>query len=153
MNKIIYIILCTVVFTGCSQRTHNMPSSSMEPTIPAGSKVTIDYAAYKTTPPARFDIVAFHPPTHTNSIFTLRIVALPGETIQITKKSILINGKKLVLPNGLRYAPATSKTNSIHLNSTQFFVLGDHTKNANDSRYFGPITRSNILGKVVKIRP
>ena len=123
----------------------------MEPTIPAGSKVTIDYTAYNTMPPARFDIVAFRPPKQPNAIFTFRIVALPGETIELTETAVLINGKNVSPPNELRYAPVTSGINHTNLNGTQFFLLGDNTANAKDSRYFGPVNRTNILGKVIKI--
>jgi signal peptidase I len=125
----------------------------MEPTIPAGSKVTIDYNAYSTASPARFDIVAFRPPMQSNAIFTFRIVALPGEAIQLTETAVLINGKKVSSPNGLQYAPVASGINQTNLSTTQFFLLGDNTARARDSRYFGPIDRSDILGQVIKIEP
>jgi len=130
-----------------------MPSSSMEPTIPANSKVTIDYSTYKTEPPARFDIVAFHPPVYTNAIFLFRVIGLPGETVQIKTNGILIDEKEIIPPNGLKYIPRIPGTNDITLNSTEYFLLGDNTKNARDCRYFGPINKTTIIGKVIKIEP
>ena len=149
--KLIYIALCAMALCGCSKRDHDAPSSSMEPTIPAGSKVTIDYTAYQSVQPARFDIVAFRPPAQPNDIFTFRAIALPGETVQLTETALLIDGKKVSPPDGLKYTPASSGINQTNLNATQFFLLGDNTAKARDSRYLGPINRTNILGKVTRI--
>ena len=153
IKRLIYITLCALAFVGCSQRTHDAPSSSMEPTIPVGSKVTIDYAAYNTASPARFDIVAFRPTIQPDAIFTFRVIALPGETIHITEKAVLIDGREVSPPNNLRYKPMSSGISQTNMNRSQFFLLGDNTENARDSRYFGPVEKINIIGKVTRIEP
>jgi len=153
MKNLTYIIIAALALAGCSQRTHDMPSSSMAPSIPAGSKITIDYSAYETTTPARFDIVAFHPPSQPTAIFIFRAIGLPGENVTLSDTAVLINGKEVSPPNGLQYFPMASGINQTNLNSTQFFLLGDNTTNARDSRYLGPIEQTNIIGKVIKIEP
>jgi len=144
--------LFVIAFTGCSSKqTHDAPSSSMEPTIPAGSRVTADYAAYQVELPTRFDIVVFRPPYPPDAIFAFRVIGLPGEAIQITTNAILIDRKEISPPDGLQYSPVPSGINETNLSSSEFFLLGDNTLAANDSRYFGPIDRTNILAKVVRI--
>ena len=136
---------------GCSKRTIDMPSGSMEPTIPAGSIVTIDYSAFRSALPERFDIVAFRPPTSPNAIFAFRVVGLPNEKVQITPDGVFIDGQKVTPPNGLKYEPRSSDTNLVELNPTEYYLLGDNTARAMDSRYLGPIDKSMILGKIVRI--
>jgi signal peptidase I len=143
--------LCVLAVVGCSRRTHDAPSSSMEPTILAGSKVTIDYDAYQSVQPARFDIVAFHPQSQPTAIFTFRVIGLPGEAVTLTDAAVLIDGKKVSPPDALRYAPVASGINQTNLTAVQFFLLGDNTARARDSRYLGPINRNQIFGKVVRI--
>lgn len=125
----------------------------MEPTIPAGSTVTIDYAAYQAVQPERFDIVAFHPDEWPTSIFIFRVIGLPGETVTLTDAAVLIDGEKVSPPHALRYALAVSGINQTNLTATQFFLLGDNTSQARDSRYLGRIKRGQILGKVIRIEP
>ena len=130
-----------------------MPSLAMEPTIPAGSKVTVDFAAYKSREPCRSEIVVFRPPAPTNALFVFRVVGLTGEAIKITDARVLINGKSLTVPGGVRYMPVPSGINQTNLSTTEFFLLGDNTSQARDSRYLGPIKRGDILGKVINIEP
>jgi len=154
MKRLLPILLVAVVaFVGCSRRTLDMPSASMEPTIPAGSRVTIDFDAYSSAAPARFDIVAFQPPSPPNAVFVFRVIGLPGESVQITPQAVLINGQKVIPPDGLTYMPAQSQINQANLTATQFFLLGDNPTNARDCRFFGPVGRSSILGKVIRIVP
>jgi signal peptidase I len=153
MNKLITVAVAVLALAlaGCSKRTLDMPSGSMEPTIPAGSKVTIDFAAYASRGPARFDIVAFRPPTPPDAIFVFRVIGLPGETVQVTSEAVLIDGKEVDPPDGLKYIPASSGINQTNLGSTAYFLLGDNTAGARDCRYLGPVEKADILGKVTGI--
>jgi len=54
------------------------------------------------------------------------------------------------LPANSASQPSVLKTN---LNADEYFLLGDNTDRANDSRFFGPIKRAKILGKVIRIEP
>lgn len=146
------IVFLVLTFTGCYEQTLTVPNPVMEPTIPLGSEIIVDYKAYKSASPERYDIVAYQPPAPKNTIFVFRIIGLPGEKVQITAEGILINGKKITLPEGLKYDPAPTGINKVSLDATNFFLLGDNSAKANDCRYHGPIDRSNILGKVVSIK-
>ena len=151
MKTPILFLIFALVSIGCSKRTLDMPSASMEPTIPAGSIVTIDYSAFRSALPERFDIVAFRPPTPPHAIFAFRVVGLPNEKVQITPDGVFIDGQKVTPPNGLKYEPRSSDTNLVELNPTEYYLLGDNTARAMDSRYLGPIENNMILGKIIGI--
>ena len=141
-----------------------MPSSSMEPTIPAGSIVEVDHAAFRGAEPKRWDIVTFIPPKTANASGTvqtwiMRVVGLPGETVEFGTSEISVDGAKLILPTSLKGvtfvgtdAFPKSKTVSLAtlaLGNDEYFVLGDNSTNANDSRFWGPLPRTSITGRLV----
>ena len=129
----------------------------MEPTIPRGSKVKVDLSAYREAPPARLDIVAFIPPTNKGHVFMFRVMALPGEYIELQESQILINGKPLQSGNKIAYsAPASGHSatfNKITLAKDELYLVGDNVAGANDSRFLGPIKKDALIGKVVEIQP
>ena len=153
MKKPSAILLMLLFTVGCTTQSFHAPSKSMEPTIPEGSSVTIDFNAYRSSDPARFDIVAFNPPEPANADFIFRVLGLPGETISIQTNGIFINGHSLPLPVGLQYKPIDTEPSVKQLGLTEYYLLGDNTTVANDSRQYGPIERDRILGKVEEIEP
>lgn len=140
-----------------------MNSQAMQPTIPMGSTVLVDTGAYQNQPPERYDLVIFQyqeksspvpiqqPPPGAEICY--RVIALPGETVEILPDGILINGAPADLPPGLSYNPAPiseeyRRFNSLTLPADGYYLLGDNTDKALDSRYWGFIRSNQILGKV-----
>jgi signal peptidase I len=157
--KRLYVICCLItalILIGCFERAH--VSSAMAPTIKPNEKVIIDNTAYVATMPKRWDVVAFRPVTDENIVWLLRVVGLPGETISITSTGLVVNGKILLMPAHLRsvtYLPRSIKQpNAISVQypysvpTNAYFLLGDNSSIANDSRYMGPVSRTQIIGKV-----
>lgn len=153
------VALAAVVIT-CGCRDSTLVSSSMTPSIKAGEKVTVDYTAYLVSSPRRWEVVAFEPPLFTNQIWLMRVVALPGETVSFASGGIKVNGRSLALPPQLTNVTYVSLD---HPNLQRFgggigspyvvpsnshFVLGDNSAAAHDSRYWGAVPRSNIVGRV-----
>lgn len=138
----------------------------MAPTIKAGERVKIDYTAYAVTSPKRWDVIAVRPPFDSNSVFIMRVVGLPGETIAFASNGITANGWPLTPPPSLSniYHLADYKLPSflgldppprgLHaprrslVPPKSYFVLGDNLTNARDSRYWGSVSETNILGRV-----
>ncbi len=153
------VALATAVIA-CGCRDSTLVSSSMTPSIKAGEKVTVDYTAYAVTAPKRWDVVAFEPPPFTNQIWLMRVVALPGETVSFATGGITVNGQSLSLPQHITNVtyvsldhpalqPARRAIASPYVvPPNSFFVLGDNSINANDSRFWGAVSRTNIFGKV-----
>jgi signal peptidase I len=94
-----------------------------------------------------------------------RVVGLPGETIDIDPPYVLINGKQLTEPDIFKKISESqdgfsgycfSKSNNrialpITLENDEYFLLGDNSENSTDSRVFGPVKRSDIKSKVIRI--
>lgn len=129
----------------------------MAPTIPAGSTVQVGLTAYGRMGPERYDIVLFVPPGRRDRAFVFRDIGLPGERVELDAKGVSANGRRLSPPHGLVYVAlehyADEMISAVRLGPTEYFLLGDNTHNARDSRVFGPIPRDDIVGKVTAIVP
>lgn len=148
----------------CSTSRLNMVSRAMEPTIQSGDRISIDENAYNSRRPERYDIIVFRYVEKTSPVpiqqppagaeICYRIVALPGESVEILPGGLLINGAPLDPPDGVSYSPAPNSAeyrrfNSLKLPADGYYLLGDNTKKALDSRYWGFIRENQILGKVL----
>ena len=147
------LILIAIFLVGCDTKSVNMPSESMIPTIPKNSTVTLDVGAYRSDNPQRFDIVAFVPPHDLKALYIFRIIGLPNESIELKNNKIYINNTMVDIPHNITYFSDSGTVNKISLGKDEFYVLGDNSKNARDSRFFGPITRKSIQAKYVNSKP
>jgi signal peptidase I len=127
-----------------------IPSESMVPTLKVHYRVLVNKLSYKTHPVHRGDIVVFtRPPNEPNDIKDLvkRVIALPGETVEGRNGHVYINGRLLEEP----YLPPgtiTSTFSPVTLPSNSIWVMGDNRQNSADSRSFGAIKESSIVGRV-----
>lgn len=131
--------------------------ASMEPTFHDHEYLIIDEISYRFSDPERGDIIVFRYPQNPQEYFIKRIIALPGETIEMIDGDIFIFNREN--PEGFKlvesaYLSDTIKTYSIEdeattLKENEFFVLGDNRYASKDSRTFGPLNRSFITGRVL----
>ncbi|MCE5222565.1 signal peptidase I [bacterium] len=123
---------------------------SMTPTIKNGAFMRINMNAYTNKSPERGDIISIDSGEHKNLI--KRIIALPGETIEWRDYEIWIDNQKLNEPYMFdKFTHTYKQTNqfdSVTLKENEYFVMGDNRSYSTDSRYFGPIKKDNISGKV-----
>ena len=118
---------------------------SMEPNLQAEQRLLIDKLSYRFRAPQRDDIVVVDRP-EMDELLVKRIVALPGETVEIRAGNVFVDGTLVpeIYPHDLTpYDMAPVK-----LGPLAYFVMGDNRSNSNDSRSFGPISRDIILGRV-----
>jgi signal peptidase I len=121
--------------------------SSMSPTFPPGSRV---YTAPISTPLKRGDIVLVD---DGNKEYALkRIIAVPGETLQMWRGYVFINRKMLREPyltkHTYTFADPLSELAKFKLAPNQYFVMGDNREYSVDSRRYGPVDRSQVKSRV-----
>ncbi|MHB8329774.1 MAG: signal peptidase I [Acidimicrobiales bacterium] len=135
-------------------QTFYIPSASMEPTLMIGDRILVDKISYHLHAVHRGDIVVFRRPPRevlSENIKDLvkRVIGLPGDTISSSGGQVDIDGKPLKEP---WLAPGTELGQPIArtvIPAGEYFVMGDNRSDSQDSRYFGPIPRSLIVGRVV----
>jgi signal peptidase I len=140
-----------------------IPSASMVPTLSLYDRVLVQKAFFSWRDVREGDIVVFsHPPLDQcggpqEDDLVKRVIALPGQTIYSSGSSIYINGKRLAepyLPHDDPLGPAIPDASSQHpyrVPPGEFYMLGDNRAISCDSRYWGPIKGSSIVGKVVLV--
>jgi len=129
--------------------------SSMEPNFHTGEYLVIDELTYRNSQPQRGDIIVFKYPRDTSQFFIKRIIGLPGETVQIKDSKVTIFNK--ANPQGFTldetYLPPNTPTlgsdSKFTLGSDEFYVLGDNRPASSDSRFWGPVPRNDIIGRVL----
>jgi signal peptidase I len=137
------LILLVISFAMQSFRTDG---ESMSPSFQNGEYVLVDKVLYLFRQPQRGDIIVFHYPLDPHEVFIKRIVGVPGDAIRTTITTVTVDGQLIHEPYismSLNYANQTWK-----LGPNQFFVMGDNRGNSLDSRIWGPLDRSYIIGEV-----
>lgn len=125
---------------------------SMSPTIQNGDVALVNRLAYKLKGPDRGDVIAFRPGGDENVHFSiLRVVALPGETVQILDQEVHINGKKQ--ESHVFVSQIDDPGNAaepVELGKDEYFVLGDNGASDGDSRFdvTGIVKKEDIYGGV-----
>jgi signal peptidase I len=146
-------------------QTYFIPSLSMYPTLNEGNRIVVDKLSYDLHGVHRGDIVVFSRPSDENCggppvpDLVKRVIGLPGETISLTTSGhVDIDGKQLNetwLPASeqgvTQPGPAGTRYDLLHpykIPANHYFVMGDNRTNSCDSRWWGPIDGSLIVGKV-----
>lgn len=124
----------------------------MEPNFYEKEYLIIDELSYRLHDPVRGDVIVFRPPEDQKEFFLKRIIGLPGERVKVAEGQITIYNQEH--PEGTTldetYLPkdlATTGEQNVVLDANHYFVLGDNRPNSYDSRRFGPIDRSTIVGR------
>lgn len=133
--------------------------SSMLPTLRTGQWLLVSRLDYRLGSPRRGDVVICHYPGRymdrwklIRQSFVKRVIALPGETVEIIEGVVYIDGAPLQEPyldparcRFRRQMPART------LGQDQYFVLGDNRDSSNDSRRIGPLPSSMLVGRVRRV--
>lgn len=121
--------------------------SSMIPTLHNGDRIAVDKISYRFASPKRGDIVVFKNPSNPSENYIKRVIALEGDTVEITDGKLLVNGEIINEPY-INELPA-SDFELTKVNKKAVFVLGDNRNFSRDSRFksVGCIPIKSILGK------
>jgi len=152
-----------------------IPSASMEPTLKVGDRVLVEKVSDWWGSPARGDVVVFERevdvsgmieepdepfwtdignafrslfgfPTSGSQDFIKRVIAIEGDVIRADQGIVYVNGEPIeepYLPDGTQ----TSDFGRVEVRQDEIFVMGDNRANSDDSRSFGPIPESTVVGE------
>ena len=162
ISIIAIVILCSYLLNGYNRHAFRayvaepffLPTGAMKPTLLPGDRLFVRKTRQYV--PKRGDVVAFKSPKDSNITYIKRVAALPGETLEIKNKILYIDGQKVQHPAlqdiespardyvGMEAEPYRVPENNI-------FVIGDNSADSHDSRAFGAIPLSDVIGKAYKI--
>ena len=120
----------------------------MYPTLKVQDRLIVNKYIYYFSDPKRGQIVLFKSPHGDKRQFVKRLVGLPGETLEIKRGTVYINGKQLLFP-GVNIQYDLSQYGPSKIPEGQYFVLGDNRGNSLDSRSWGFVKRQDFIGKAL----
>jgi signal peptidase I len=137
-----------------------IPSPSMAPTLGVYDRVLVQKAFFAWRDVHEGQIVVFSHPRLDHcgpqeGDLVKRVIALPGQTIYSSGNSIYVNGRLLAEPylphSDPLGPPIASSQHPYRVPPGEFYMLGDNRSDSCDSRYWGPIKGSSMIGKVVLV--
>lgn len=186
IRSIVVALVVLLVIRALLVEAFKIPTSSMESTLLAGDFLLVNKAVYGAEipgtgfhlpsfgAPERGEVVVFNPPHEPDKHYVKRLVGLPGDTLEMKRKRLVVNGRspdepyvrhgdrggdavhpgmawqarhliERVRPG--RYRPSRDTWGPLVVPEDRFFVLGDNRDNSEDSRYWGFVHRDAIRGR------
>ena len=158
LETVILAVVLALLIRGFVAETFVVQGISMRPTLHTGERVVVakflDWFGY----PHDGQIVVFRYPKDPAVSFIKRVIATPGQTVQIKGGHVYVDGRRLVEPfikhqdsptdsctiRGYNCGPVTVPPGDL-------YVLGDNRPNSEDSRYFGFVPLANLQGPAVLV--
>jgi signal peptidase I len=152
------VVVAMAVVPAIFFKSYHFPTGSMAPTIEVG-----DHAIMRRTSVVkRGDIIVFPYPLHPKVDFAKRVVALPGETVEIRDKQLYVNGAAVREPYVIHDDPTVfpnqpslpepyrsrDQYGPYVVPPDQYFVLGDNRDRSADSRYWGTVPHNHVRGVI-----
>ena len=154
-----------------------IPSASMRDTLLEGDRVMVNKLAYRFGEPSQGDVIVFDSPLSENgagenileaivrnigealglstpeSALIKRVIAVGGDTLEVRDNTVFVNGTAIEEPY-LTRAVRMSDFGPVDVPPDHVFVMGDNRNQSEDSRRFGPIHHSTIIGRAfIKVWP
>jgi signal peptidase I len=125
--------------------------TSMEPVLTDQERIFINKFTYRWGfgSIARGDLVVFWYPYDSSKSYIKRIIGIPGDTVEIDRGTVLVNGQSLVEDYVPKHYRDYQSMAALKVPPDEYFVLGDHRSSSNDSRNWGTVERKHIYGQAV----
>jgi len=159
---LVVVVLAAVLLRVAVVQPFSVPSAAMMPTLHSGDRILVVKASRLTGPLQSGEIIVFRHPSpflcstgqEAGQDLVQRVVGLPGETMWSVGNKIFINGRKLHERGW--YDSKFGQVGSTPIRRTKippgrYFVMGDNRSDSCDSRAFGTIPRSAVVGKVLAV--
>ena len=167
------VLLTLILFAGLQGTIQNVrvEGFSMRPTLDADQYLLVNKLAYSQInlanlsryipfvdlgdegssylfdPPQRGEVVVFRFPVDPSRDFVKRVIAVPGDSVEIRNGNVFVNDKALEEPYTLDDPRGITMIEQV-MGPDEYFVLGDNRLQSNDSKNWGPVPLENIIGKV-----
>ena len=134
-----------------------IPSASMEDTLLIGDRVMVNKLSYRMHDVNRGDVVVFDRPeglpggAQEPEDLIKRVIGLPGDTLQTVDGKVLRNGAPIDEPYLKPGSTTTGIEQPVTVPDGTVWVMGDNRNNSSDSRVFGPIPQTSIVGRAFVI--
>jgi signal peptidase I len=128
-------------------RTPHVAGMSMSPRVAEGEVVMINTLAYRMSAVRRGEIVAFRHDAGDPETYLKRVIGLPGERIAIDRGVVSVDGRVLAEPYVRFHDRRSFPTYTVPADTV--YVLGDNRANSDDSRMWGAVAESAIVGQAV----
>jgi signal peptidase I len=167
VESILWAVVLALIIRTCIVQSFKIPSGSMEDTLVIGDCLLVNKFIYGIRVPfsdlrlpgfrvpQRGDVVVFKYPEDRSKDFIKRLIGVPGDEIQVRDKRVYVNGTpyqnphevhkdRQVLPREL--APRDN-FGPVRVPADSYFVMGDNRDNSYDSRFWGFVPKTDVLGK------
>jgi signal peptidase I len=169
IEAILWAFFLYLTVQTCLVQSFKIPSGSMENTLLIGDYLMVNKFLYgirvpftnyrlpAIKEPERGDVIVFKYPEDTSVDFIKRVIGVPGDEIQIINKEVYINGILYKNPHEIHKdkqifpAELVARDNfgPIRVPEGSYFVMGDNRDNSHDSRFWGFVPKSNLVGKAM----
>jgi len=155
---IVVAVLVSFLLRTFAFQTFYIPSGSMEPTLQIGDRIIVDKLAVTWGHINIGDIVVFKAPPAENcgevvTDLVKRVIGLPGDHLTSKGNTIYVNGTALK-ENWPHNEPLGQAIGKVTVPKGRYFMMGDNHSDSCDSRMWGTVPRSDIIGKAfVRIWP
>ena len=123
--------------------------TSMQPRLVDQGRIFVNRFVYRFTDIRRGDVVVFRYPRDRSKSFIKRVLAVPGDEVEIRHGSVYVNGARAEEPYLKPEFRDHDSFRKAIVPPDKYFVLGDHRNSSNDSRHWGFVSRELIYGKAI----
>lgn len=150
---VVFLAILMIIFLFVAQ-PHKVQGPSMYPTFHDGDYIITDKLTYRFSLPKRGDVIVFENPRNHSDDFIKRIIGLPGDKVKVMDSHIYVNDQMVAEP----YLQSTVATDGRFflqegeektVDAGDYFVMGDNRQYSSDSREWGYVKKSEILGRVI----
>jgi len=151
VETLVLTVVIFLVIQNFVAQPYRIEQQSMEQTLEPGQYVLIDKLSPRWANYGRGDIIVFWPPEGQRDVpFIKRVIGLPGDRVDIRDGAVYVNAVRLEEPyvfGGPTEQAAAG--NSVVVPPDSYFALGDHRSDSTDSRVFGFVHRTDVIGRAV----
>ena len=159
----VWVLLAFLLIQGTLVQARVIPSGSMERTLLVGDHLLVSRLGYDAgvpftgwhvrlwREPRRQQVVIFRAPFAGSPDYVKRLIGLPGDRLEIRDGAVWINGQRLAEPYLEAPLNPVERFGPVTVPADSYFVMGDNRANSYDSRYWGFLPRSALVGTPVAI--